>query len=164
MDPVRDTAGGALSYSGFVYANILLDDLVLPTPSGENVIATSPGIQITAGQPVLKPINSTIAAFDLHSLRYACVLDTVAATPTVQGCTVKVTGVKATEEEGKEKEAVVQELVFNPVVGINEYASAFFHTFDGLKSVNFQVIQPTSSQTVTVLLVDNLAYKAYYRC
>ncbi len=106
------------------------------------------------------PIDSTIASFDLDSLRFACVINTQTALPTAQSCTIQATAVKFGSGA-----TVIQELIFNPTLpGPNQFASASFPTFKGVISVNFQLVQSVTGEALGVPLIDNVGYTAYYKC
>jgi hypothetical protein len=134
--------------------------LLTPPPLSPNVIVTGVAGQLLHSQPMFAPINSTYTSFDLQSLRFVCTANNQTPVAPPQTCTLQVTGVKAVGGS-----TVVQELGFNPVLGVNPFKSATFaSTFTRLKSVNFQLLQSTTGQSLTEVAIDDVAYKAYRAC
>ncbi len=126
--PVGLIVGGALNYNAFNYVPEALSPQ-LPASSSPNVIATGTIGQALRGQPISAP-NSTSAFPNLQYVRYACVVASQAQVNVAQTCTSQLSG-----DEYDTGATVVQELVFNPVVGINQFASSSFPTFTRLKQV-----------------------------
>ena len=153
VEPVDNTACGAVNYNAFNYA---LEDLtpLLPAPISPNVIATATIAQAFRVQPEITS-NSSYAFIDLQSLRYACVYADQVQAHIAQTCTIQISGVKY--DTGA---TVIQELIFNPVAGVNQFGSASFPAFTRVKQVNLHLIQATSGQVLGVSLLGHIAYKA----
>ena len=116
----------------------------------------------TRGQPGWSLVNTTYTAFDMDSLFLFCAANLeVPVGPVFVGCTLQFTGVRASDGQ-----TVVQEGSFNPATlpTANKYTFVqFSKDFTGLKSLSIQLIQSVTPQRLTVPIMDNFAYDAYYK-
>ncbi|KAL8806236.1 MAG: hypothetical protein Q9200_005124 [Gallowayella weberi] len=156
---VGNTAGGALKYDAFAYADHSTTAVTLRVPSGSYCIGSGVTAQATQGQPGWGLINSTYLYFNESSIFYSCQLYDATGNPSIPiTCTIQVTGVKY-----KTGITVVQELIYNPTplkVGQGFNSTTFASSFSYLTSVNVQLISSIVPGTVIVINFDNHNYTA----
>jgi hypothetical protein len=98
--------------------------------------------------------DSNYVCFHLKSLLYARVIITTAQVATPQACTIQLTGLKY------DSTTVIGTLIFNPVLGVDQFAPKSLPTFTCLKRVNLQLQQPTTGSISGITYLDNVAYDA----
>ena len=154
---VRENQG--LKYTAWRYSTPLLGKLDrLPPPSGINYIATGVLTQQTNGQPMIEPAPG-YTSFDLKSLRFGCIANVQSANGVPQTCTILVSGV---QKSGK---FVSQTLIFNPnpLPQASQFGSQTFDPaeFKNLIKVNFGLVQRVLPEILSVIVLDNVSYRAY---
>ncbi|KAL8803972.1 MAG: hypothetical protein Q9182_002844 [Xanthomendoza sp. 2 TL-2023] len=156
---VGNTAGGALKYDAFGYADHSTTATTLRVPSGSYCIGSGVTAQETRGQPGWGLINSTYLYFNETSIFYSCQLYDGTGNPAVPiSCTIQAAGVKY--DTGI---TVVQELIYNPTpgkIGQGFNSTTFASSFSYLSSVNIQLVSAILPNTVVVINFDSHSYRA----
>lgn len=147
-----------LNYQGFdVLQAGLLGINAVTAESGINVAANSIVGDILQGSPAF--IAATVSTFDLQSLYFGCVVNTLESAVSVpEECTIAFTAFK--KGSSTPYETVNQQ--FNPsnplISGMTEVT--FPSSWKGLERVEISIVQALLTSTLSALLIDNVAYKA----
>ncbi|KAL6716769.1 hypothetical protein ACLMJK_006337 [Lecanora helva] len=158
---VDGTAGGALYYNAFGYANLgTLENSTLVTASPPYNIGSGVTAQAKEGAPGWRTMNSSVLYFDETSIYYACQAYDATGDPAVGiPCTIQATGYKY--GGGK---PVTQKFVFTPSLNLpNKFAFGTFSSdFKGLVNVTLSIV-PKLQQALTVIDHDSHSYTAYLK-
>ena len=146
---VDGTAGGALYYNAFSYAQHNATSITLVPNTPPYNIGSGVTAQLQEETPGWKFQNSSILSFTEHTMYYSCqVYDAIGQPAVPETCMIQATGTTTT---GKK---VRQNLVYTPaslLIGSTFTKGTFLSNFTGLVDVTFGVV-PQVLQAVTVII------------
>ena len=132
-----------------------------PPPSPPNVAGTASITQALRGAPYFSPINTTVSSFQLVSLCYICVTNTLVGTVNPVGCTLQLNG------QTTGGNVNTQPLPFKPdtLQVPTKYACASFPAsrFSSLKNATLQLLKSDLPKAAVVVAMDNVTYYASHQ-
>lgn len=125
--------------------------------SGRQYIVTGITETLSEGSPAFVVDGESSKSFDLQSLFFGCVPNTVQSLAAVpQQCTIAFTAFK----RGNDSPFETVNVQFNPSGLRSGLTKASFpSSWDKLTRVDIAAVQATSGEALNALVIDNVAYK-----
>ncbi|KAL9614042.1 MAG: hypothetical protein Q9167_001457 [Letrouitia subvulpina] len=160
--PVQGTAGGALYYNAFSYADHSTTNLTFKVPSYPYCIGSGITAILQQGQRSIRTMNASIPYFDPTKIFYACQVYDATGNPSIATpCTIRFTGVKYGSGA-----PVVEKLVYDPSLlplGETFSSKTFGWGFAGLSKIDIDLADSELDPDLVVVDLDSFGYTAYFK-